>query len=111
MLYADDYSKSDLVGDWEWLGNSFSKVSDYSKLTRTGPSIKRFHDDGVYEYISVFQGKSSPPVKGSWTLQSDVLSITRPDNGTFNYKILSFDNDVMETKDTDLGIFMYMRKK
>lgn len=104
-------SKSDLIGEWVWLGNSFERTSDYGSLSRTGPSIMRFSPNGEYEYISVFDGEESPPVLGSWKYKKGILSITRPDNGTINYKILSYIDGILETQDTYMESYMYMKKK
>ena len=103
-------SRSEIVGDWEWLGNSFLQTTNYRGLLRTGPSINRFYEDGKYEYIGVFRGKKADSAVGNWKYEKDILSITRPDNGTFNYKILSYENGVLETQDTYLESYQYMKK-
>jgi hypothetical protein len=108
--FAESISQSEIVGDWEWLGNSMTQSADLSGLTGSGPSIKRFHSDGKYEYISVVNGKQKKPIVGKWEYKNDILSITRPDNGTFN-KVLSYKKGVLETQDDFLEAFSYMRKK
>ena len=105
-----EVTESDLIGDWEWLGNSFEQTSDYGTLLRTGPSIKRFIPGGRYEYISVFEGKQKAPVVGSWKYAKGILSITRPDNGTFHNKVISYQNGIMELQDTYLESFIYMKR-
>ncbi len=109
--FAETISQSEIVGDWEWLGNSMTQSADLSGLTRSWPSIKRFHSDGKYEYISVVNGKQENPIVGKWEYKNGTLSITRPDNGTFNNKVLSYKKGVLETQDDFLEAFSYMRKK
>lgn len=111
LVLGDVISESDIIGDWEWLGNSIERSSDLTGLTRTGPSIHRYHSDGKYEYISVLDGKLGKEVVGKWRFKNGILSVTRPDNGTFNNKALGFENGVLETQDDFLGAYMYQKKK
>ncbi|MCG7936635.1 MAG: hypothetical protein JAY68_18490 [Candidatus Thiodiazotropha taylori] len=110
LIFGDVISESDIVGEWEWLGNSMEKSNDLTGLTRTGPSIHKYHSDGKYEYITVSDGKPENAVIGKWSFKNDILSVTRPDNGTFNNKALSFENGVLETQDDFLGAYMYQKK-
>ena len=111
LTFAGDFSDKDLIGDWEWLGNSFTRSDDTNDLMRTGPSIKKFHQDGTFEYIAVRNGKQKKAVKGSWVLRNNVLSITRPDNGTFQNKVVSFKNGILETQEKEMETFSYMKKQ
>lgn len=111
LTFAGDFSDEDLIGDWEWLGNSFTRSDDTNDLIRTGPSIKRFHQDGTFEYIAIRNGIQKKAVKGSWVLRNNVLSITRPDNGTFQNKVVSFKNGILETQEKEMESFSYMKKQ
>lgn len=111
LTFAGDFSDKDLIGDWEWLGNSFTRSNDTNDLMRTGPSIKKFHQDGTFEYIAVRNGKHKKAVKGAWVLRNNVLSITRPDNGTFHNKVVSFKNGILETQEKEMETFSYMKKQ
>lgn len=111
LVFGDVISESDIIGEWEWLGNSMEKSNDLAGLTRTGPSIHRYLSDGKYEYVSVFDGDIGKTVIGEWSFKNGILSVTRPDNGTFNNKVVSFENGVLETQDDFLGAFMYQKKK
>ena len=109
--FGESISQSEIVGDWEWRGNSMTQSADFTGLTRSGPSIKRFHSDGKYEYIAIVNGTHKKPVVGTWKYKKGVLSITRPDNGTFNNKVISYKKGVLETQDDFLEAFSYMKKR
>ena len=111
LVFAEIISETDIIGEWEWLGNSMEKSNDLTGLLRTGPSIHKYHPDGKYEYISVSDGKRGKAVVGEWSFENDILSVTRPDNGTFNNKAVSFENGVLETQDDFLGAYMYQKKQ
>lgn len=67
LSFSATIAEKELIGEWEWLGNAFSRSQTLTDLTRTGPSIKRFLKGGKYEYVSV-TGNSSrgKPVAGTW---------------------------------------------
>ena len=110
--HAERFSEEKLIGEWEWLGNSWEKVENYSDLMRTGPNIERFRDNGEYHYIYISRnGDKENPVVGSWQYQENVLTITRPDNGTFNNTVVSFDGEILILKSNFSDAYHYMRKK
>ena len=111
LVFGDVISETDIIGEWEWLGNSMEKSSDLTGLTRTGPSIHKYISGGKYEYISIFDGEQKKAIIGEWIFKNGILSITRPDSGTFNNKALSFEDGVLETQDDFLGAYMYQKKK
>ena len=110
-VFAVSITKKDIIGNWESLGGSITQSRNLSGLTSPGPNINKFHANGKYEYIAIHKDSQAKPVNGTWVLKNGVLSITRPDNGTFNNIITHYKNDVLETKEDDTGIYQYWRKK
>ncbi len=111
MALGSSVTEDSIVGEWEWLGGSLTQSPNLKGLMSAGPNIAKFHADGKYEYISTDNGKQSKPVIGNWVFQNNILSITRPDNGTINYKFISFQSGVLETQDDYIEAYRYMKKK
>ena len=110
-VFAASITKTDIIGNWESLGGSITQSRNLSGLTSPGPNINRFHANGKYEYIVIQKDSQAKPVNGTWVLKNGVLSITRPDSGTFNNIITHYKNGVLETKEDDTGIYQYWKKK